>query len=61
MTTTTPAAPAAELEPAAWMYLHEFSTGTQHRVVCPQTERMEIPKAVAGPKPHSTPPTSYRR
>lgn len=34
-----------DLEPAAWMYLHEFSTGTQHRVVCPQTERMENPES----------------
>lgn len=36
---------ALGIEPVAWLYVHEFSTGTRHSIVCPQSERMESPES----------------
>lgn len=45
MTDTPTSLAALGIEPVAWLYVHEFSTGTRHSVVCPQSERMESPES----------------
>lgn len=45
MTDTPTSLDALGIEPVAWLYVHEFSTGTRHSIVCPQSERMESPES----------------